>query len=398
MQYDQHKKIFITGLGVITATGAGVQKNLYALQNKKHGIGKLRHLQTVHADEILCGELAMSSDELIRELGLPDDCPYPRTTLLAIFAAREAAQDAGLEPDPRIRTGVIVGTTVGGMDKSEVHYGNIGEHVDFIYSHHCGYTTERVADYLKCHDFMSSISTACSSGANAIMMGARLIKHGLLDRVVVGGTDSLSRFTLNGFKTLMILNPEHCTPFDANRKGLNLGEGAGMLVLESEEACRGKKSYARLSGYANSNDAYHQTASSPEGIGPFLSMKNALAVAQLMPGDIQYINVHGTGTENNDQTEGVALKKLFGAHVPPFSSTKAFTGHTLGASGAIEAVYSVLAIEKDQAFPNLNFKTPMESLQLIPLTELTGKLGIRHVMSNSFGFGGNDTTLIISKA
>jgi 3-oxoacyl-(acyl-carrier-protein) synthase len=397
MHYDQGKKVFITGIGVISAIGTDVQGNLNALQSKMSGIFHLRHLQTIHKDELLCGEVSLSTQQLIKHLGLEDDCSYPRTTLLAIYAAKEACKDAILSPDPSLKTGVIVGTTVGGMDKSEVHYGNIGKNVDFIHSHHCGYTTERVADYFKAYDFLSSISTACSSGANSILLGARLIKHGILDRVIVGGTDSLSKFTINGFKTLMILNPGHCTPFDEDRMGLNLGEGAGMLVLESEEASKNKKRYASLSGYANSNDAYHQTASSPEGTGPYLSMKNALDEGGLKISDIQYINVHGTGTGNNDLTEGIAIKKLFGEQVPMFSSTKAFTGHTLGASGAIEAVYSVLAIDRDMIFPNLNFKNPIHEVGLIPETELLRQTGVKNVMSNSFGFGGNDTTLIFSK-
>jgi len=230
------------------------------------------------------------------------------------------------------------------------------------------------------------------------MFGARLLQHNLLDAVIVGGTDALSRFTLNGFNTLMILDHAHCRPFDATRRGLNLGEGAGYLVLErSEDALREKKTlFAKVSGYANANDAFHQTASSENGEGPFLAMQRAVAKARLSPQHIDYINVHGTGTDNNDLTEGIAMKRLFGDHVPPFSSTKAFTGHTLGAAGVIESIISILAINHNQAFPNVNFKEVIPETGLTPVKELT-ELSINHVLTNSFGFGGNDSSVVFSK-
>ena len=231
------------------------------------------------------------------------------------------------------------------------------------------------------------------------MFGSNLIKTGQLDRVIVGGNDSVTRFTLNGFNTLMILDKTGCHPFDENRAGLTLGEGAAFLVLESEDVVlKEKKSIlAEVSGYGNANDAYHQTASSPDGTGAFMAMSKAIAMSGLNPGDIDYINVHGTGTENNDLSEGVAMKRIFGENVPPFSSTKGFTGHTLGAAGAVEAVISVLAIGNRTIFPNLNFVTPMKELQISPVTKLTRDAEIRHVLSNSFGFGGNNSAVVISK-
>jgi 3-oxoacyl-[acyl-carrier-protein] synthase-1 len=230
------------------------------------------------------------------------------------------------------------------------------------------------------------------------MYGARLIKNGVVDRGIVGGTDALSRFTVNGFNTLMILDKEHCRPFDATRRGLNLGEGAGFLVLEKEEdaLARNKHIYAVLSGYANANDAFHQTASSEDGTGPFLAMQGALNEAGFIPEQIDYINVHGTGTENNDLTEGIAIKRLFGSRIPPFSSTKAYTGHTLGAAGIIESIISILSLENGLIFPNLNFSKTIEELDLIPTTDLTKKR-LNHVLSNSFGFGGNDSSVVFSR-
>jgi 3-oxoacyl-[acyl-carrier-protein] synthase-1 len=246
---------------------------------------------------------------------------------------------------------------------------------------------------------MTTLSTACSSSANAIFFGARLIRNGLLDVVVAGGVDALTKFTLNGFNTLMILDKEFCKPFDEHREGLNLGEGAGYVVLVSSKvaATLTKPPYCLLSGYNNSNDAYHQTASSPDGTGSYMAMQGALKKAGLDTSDIDYINLHGTGTPNNDSAEGTAIKRLFHPNYPPMSSTKSFTGHTLGASGGIEAVFSALAVKHGLIYPNLRFKTQMADLPFAPETHFRDGQQIDHVMSNSFGFGGNCTSLIFSK-
>ncbi|HOZ86093.1 MAG TPA: beta-ketoacyl-[acyl-carrier-protein] synthase family protein, partial [Niabella sp.] len=247
-------------------------------------------------------------------------------------------------------------------------------------------------------DFVSTVSTACSSSANSIFLAGRLIRQGVLDVVIAGGTDALARFTLNGFNTLMILDTQPCQPFDDHRRGLNLGEGAGYLVLISEKvaATLSQKPDVVLSGWANANDAHHQTASSPDGMGNQLAMNGALRKANLQPADIDYINLHGTGTSNNDIAEGAAIKTLFEGCFPPVSSTKSYTGHTLGASGGIEAVFSVLALQRNLIFPNLRFVTQMKELPFRPVTELMQK-NLRHVMSNSFGFGGNCSSLVFSK-
>jgi 3-oxoacyl-(acyl-carrier-protein) synthase len=289
------------------------------------------------------------------------------------------------------------------MDKSEDFFveftkDNSKGKLRNVFDHECGSITEIVADELGITDYMTTISTACSSSANAIFYGARLIKNDLLDVVIAGGADSLTKFTLNGFNTLMILDKEFCKPFDDNREGLNLGEGAGYVVLVSDKVAKtlSKPLYCKLSGYTNSNDAYHQTASSPEGTGSFLAMQGALAKSGLQPSDIDYINLHGTGTPNNDSAEGTAIKRLFGQDYPPMSSTKSFTGHTLGASGGVEAVFSVLAVKHGLIYPNLRFKTPMNELDLIPEKHFSKGKQINHVLSNSFGFGGNCTSLIFS--
>ena len=242
---------------------------------------------------------------------------------------------------------------------------------------------------------VSTINTACSSSANAVLYGARLIRNGFAKRAIVGGADSLTKFTINGFNALNILSSNHCAPFDRDRNGLNLGEGAAFLVLEREEDVKNKKKYAELSGYGNKNDAYHPSSNSPEGEGPYQSMREALSRSGIPEGEIDYINAHGTGTENNDETESRAMMRVFQT-VPPFTSTKSFTGHTLGAAGAMEAVYSVLSIVHQEIYSSLCFRQPIPETGLIPVRQYSERK-IRHSMSNSFGFGGNCSTLIFSK-
>jgi 3-oxoacyl-[acyl-carrier-protein] synthase II len=391
-------RVYITGIGVISAIGNNVGENLRSLKAEKTGIGKIEILETNFRNDYLAGEVKVTNHQLACILGINPDLNLPRTTLLAITAAKEAIQNAGLDLNDPYRTGIIAGTTVGGMDKTEKYYYHTDQNSDFIKSHSCGNITEQVAKHLGITDYITTLNTACSSGANAILHGARLIQHGLLDRVVAGGFDALTKFTINGFKSLFILSPGICAPFDKNRNGLNLGEGAGFIVLESEALVTksGKKPLCTLSGFANANDAFHQTASSPNGEGAFITMKKALERACISVKDISYINLHGTGTENNDLSEGIALKRLFGNNIPPFSSTKSYIGHTLGAAGGIEAVFSVLSITENLIFPNLFFKNPIEELGFSPVKDIILNAAVKNIMSNSFGFGGNDTTLIFS--
>ena len=223
-----------------------------------------------------------------------------------------------------------------------------------------------------------------------------MIRCGEADIVVVGGSECITKFHLNGFNSLMILDTEPCRPFDATRNGLNLGEGAAYLVLESEESAkrRGAKAQALLSGYGNACDAFHQTASSPEGEGAYLAMKKALEMAEIQPSDIDYINAHGTGTPNNDTSESQAMIRLFDGEVPPVSSTKPFTGHTTSASGSIEAVFCILALQHGFLPVNLNWSQPMEN-GIVPVSQPVKKT-LKHVLCNAFGFGGNDSSLLLS--
>lgn len=398
-----NKGVAITGMGIISSIGNSVEENYNALLNSQVGITTIENIVTVHADVIKVGEIKKNNQELMDELGLGKDNNFSRTAMLGTIAAKQAVKDAGITSINEYKTGLISATSVGGMDMTERYYHEYFENPDvvkYISSHNAGDNTDKIAKELGLEGFVTTISTACSSAANAIMLGARMIKSGKLDRVIVGGTDAMSKFTINGFKTLMILSDDYNKPFDDNRKGLNLGEAAAFLVLESEELIKkeNKKVLARVSGYANANDAFHQTASSENGDGAFLAMEKAFKVAQLQPEQIDYVNVHGTATPNNDLSEGRAMVRLFGEDkVPDFSSTKPFTGHTLAAAAAIEAVYSVLAIQNNVVFPNLNFETPMAEFNLVPQTTLKHKK-IEHVLSNSFGFGGNCSTLIFSKS
>lgn len=420
--------VYVAGLGVISAIGNDMAECLAALESGQAGMGPITYLETTHRQIIPVAEVKLNNEELADRVDMTmrentgkanrmnstallsrierksQADLISRTALLSMIAASAALDDAAIDSLPSLRTGFLSANTVGGMDKSEHFFADFlqdpkqGRLRDVV-QHECGTVTEWVADQLGIRHYISTISTACSSSANAIFFGARLIKHGLLDVVVAGGADSLTKFTLNGFNTLMILDQQYCKPFDENRNGLNLGEGAGYIVLVSEKvaATLRRKLYCRLSGYCNANDAYHQTASSPDGTGSWLAMKGALERSGLQPADIDYINLHGTGTQNNDLAEGTAIKRLFDGAYPRMSSTKSFTGHTLGASGGIEAVFSALSVNQGLVYPNLRFATPMTELPFIPETYFLKNEPIRHVLSNSFGFGGNCSSLIFSK-
>ncbi|RYD98197.1 MAG: beta-ketoacyl-[acyl-carrier-protein] synthase family protein [Sphingobacteriales bacterium] len=389
---------YITGLGVISAIGNNVSENLNALNAMQAGIGRADLLKSIH--QLPLGEIKCSNQELADKCGALGT--LPRTALLSILAAKEAL--SAFEGRTKgFRIGLLSANTVGGMDLTEKEYPKIKSRGKIdprnIWYHESGSITELTAAALELEDcWTTTISTACSSSANTIMMGARLIEQGKMDIVIAGGADSLSQFTLNGFNSLMILDKELCQPFDEHRRGLNLGEGAAYVVLMNEQTVKSLKAekLAIVSGYANANDAHHQTASSPEGNGNQLAMKNAIQQAGIRPGHIDYINLHGTGTANNDSSEGIAIEKIFEGHkIPEASSTKCYTGHTLGAAGAIEAVFSVLAIREQKTWAHLRLETPIRELSWQPNQNIVAKQ-VRHVLSNSFGFGGNCSALVIS--
>lgn len=392
-------KVLVSGMGIVSSIGLGVDENLAHLKSAKTGIQKQHFLKSEHSDYVL-GEVKHTTKSLIERCGLSDQ-DHSRTIAIGALAAKESVKMARLSTSDLQETVFISATTVAGMDRTEKAYKNFQDNgviESEVYRHHpCQDSTDTIAKHLKIGGLKFTISTACSSSANAIMQGARMIKSGLCEIAIVGGTDAMSLFTFNGFRSLQILDQEWCRPFDITRVGLNLGEGAAYLVLESEAsiARRQAKPIGAVSGYGNANDAFHQTASSPEGDGATLAMQTALNIADLAPDEINYVNAHGTATQINDSSESNAFKRVFGADVPLYSSTKAYTGHTLAAAGSIEAVFSVLSLQEQCVFPSLNCKQPIEDIAP-PVREVKSAT-INHVLSNSLGFGGNSSTIILSK-
>lgn len=387
-------------MGAISAIGNSVAENRRALLDGRCGIGPLELFPTKYASLLPFGEIKITNTSLQDKLQAHEP-GLTRTTLLALHAFEEAIADAQLSSSDiaGFNTALIGANTVGGMCLTDELYHDANKTANGS-AYLSSYDAASVNIYLQkrfaINGIVNTINTACSSSANAILYGARLIKNGLVERAIVGGVDSLAKFTINGFNALHILSPDKCAPFDEDRKGLNLGEGAAFVVLEKEENMAGKKRYAELTGYCNTNDAYHPSSISDEGDGPYLSMKGALEMAGILPESVSFINAHGTGTENNDLTESRAMLRLF-AKVPAFASTKSNTGHTLGAAGAIEAVYSILNLHHQEVYGALNFRQPIAATGLQPVAS-SGKMPLQHVMSNSFGFGGNCTSLLFSSA
>lgn len=397
------ERVLVTGAGIISAIGCGVDDTLESLLKGESGIAPIAYLATEHT-EFPVGEVKKTNAELSQMLGTEYPISELRTALLGIYAAREAVNSAGLSPDLLKTSAFVSGTTVGGMDKTERHFKSVfnsnaetEDSIELKYND-CGYSTDLIADNVGQFQLITTTSTACSSAANAIIFGANLIKAGLVDIAVVGGAESLTRFHLNGFNSLMILDKEQCRPFDNGRAGINLGEGAAYIVIESEMSAkrRGVKIIAELSGYANTCDAFHQTATSENGEGAYLAMRKAMDMAHLNPCEIDYINAHGTGTPNNDECELAAMERIWGVNLPKFSSTKSFTGHTTSASGSIEAVICLLGIERGFLPENIGFRNPMKS-GAAPLVSIHKSDAINNVINNSFGFGGNDSSIIFSR-
>jgi len=413
--------IVITGAGVVSAIGIGQLETLHALQALRSGIGEIRYLQTEH-HELPVGEVKRSNEELDGMTRVAQDGTQPlcRNTMIARLALREALAQAGmlsaegcLQPEVDGRMPLLSGTSVAGMDRGENLFtspdSEAMNQTMLTAQTDCGSQTLEVARPFGQFALFDTLSTACSSAANAIELGANLIKTGRFEQVVAGGTESLSRFHLNGFNTLMILDKEQCRPMDATRAGLNLGEGAAYVVLETLESAqrRGATILGVLEGYGNACDAFHQTASSADGEGAFLAMQKALTMAGLQPADIDYINAHGTGTPNNDPSELTALHRLFGeAPLPPYSSTKGFTGHTTSASGSIEAVFCLLAMQHQFLPVSLACSQPIEGEPAPVMADasrsaaatpgaITPQRPLHHVLCNAFAFGGNDSALVL---
>ncbi len=395
------QSIAITGQGIICANGANCESVLASLMEAENGISHMKYLESAHK-EIPVGEVKMSDNEMKDILGLPKDKDVSRTSLLGAIALSQALKESGISPDKLVgkRVALISGTTVGGMDVTERHYSKMLSEKDeaqYLVQHDCGSNTEEIAQLCGISAKLITISTACSSALNAIILGTRLLLADKVDIVLAGGTEALTRFHLNGFNSLMILDRNDCRPFDRNRQGLNLGEGAAYVVLERTADLSAEdinKPLGYIAGYGNRCDAFHLTATSENGEGAFLAMSDALSMSGIAPAQIDYINAHGTGTPDNDRSESQAILRLFGSSYPPVSSTKSFTGHTTSASGSIETVISLLAIRYNFIPANLRWKNRAEEC-IVP-SRGTRDVKLRNVLCNSFGFGGNDSTLILS--
>lgn len=401
-QESLKRRIVVTGAGVVSAVGVGKAETLASLRAGRSGLDSVKYLQTDRT-EFPVGEVKLTDAEMVSRLGLDPAVPVTRTILLGALALKEALDEAGLKD----LSGVpfVNGTTVGGMDRSERYYRDFisdrPDNNEYLALHDCGTTTDRIASLGRPGKipfaWATTISTACSSAANALLLGADLIRCGQVEAVVAGGSECLSSFHLNGFDTLMIVDREPCRPFDATRAGLNLGEGAAFLVIESEESAirRGAKILAVLAGCGNACDAFHQTATSPDGEGPYLAMKQALEESGLSAADIDYVSAHGTGTPNNDSSESAAIRRIFVDNLPPVTSPKAYTGHTTSASGSIEAVFALLQLQENFIPVSLNFSEEDPSC-IRPYTGGPHR-EIRNILSNAFGFGGNDSSIILSR-
>lgn len=375
--------IVITGAGVVSAIGLNWQENLQALRAGRSGVGPVRFLRTSHS-EFPVGEVALP----------PQESGTSRTVRMGVMAVDEALRQARLNSGAGMA--LISGTTVGGMDVFEDAYPDRAAQA--LPQQDCGASSLLIAQAFPGRfSLVTTPSTACSSALNAIILGVRLLQEGQADVVVAGGSECLTRYHLNGFKSLMILDECPCRPFDATRAGLNLGEGAAYVVLErrADALRRGATPLACVSGCGNACDAFHQTASSPDGEGAFLAMTRALADARLRPEEIDYVNAHGTATPNNDASESAALRRVFGDVLPPVSSTKPFTGHTTSASGAIEAVFCLMALQHQFLPVQLHWQEPDESC-VRPVLDSRPVRPLRHVLCNAFGFGGNDSAIVLS--
>lgn len=397
------QKVVITGMGMVSSLGWSVQENWLAIIEKRTGIGRLSLFKSPRCGHLPVAEIKHYPSDMTEKIS----GNVPRTTAFGLYAADEALLNAGLKAKTSILkdASIVIGCCTGGMLDTENflerHYTEpapeIHTEIRVLGRHPCAHTTDVLAEQYGIKGLRYTVSSACASGSEAIAVACDLIESGQAQVVLAGGTDCLTRLTLNGFASLLVIDPYGTRPFDVDRAGMNLGEGAGILVLESKQHAEKRDAgvYAWIASWAGTCDAYHVTAPDSEGQGAFLCMKKALKKVKLQPTDIDYINAHGSGTINNDIAEGKAIKKLFTSSID-ISSTKGYYGHTLAAAGAMEAIISVMAIKHQTIPPNLGFSQCDPQIGLEPVTMPVRKK-IDAVLSNSLGFGGNNCSLVITK-
>ena len=371
--------IFITGLGILSPLGRGRETTVHSLKNSVSGIRTLQVFDDA-ADQIMP----------VAPLDIPFEAEdgVPRTHAMALAAARDAMEGLDYAPDA-----IVIGVTTGGMPKTELLLqAKVVSPKEYVF-HGAGTVATYLADRLSCTGPALSLSTACSSGTAAIKIAMELIRHGKAKRVLAGGVDALCRFTYFGFFSLQLLDPKGARPLDRDRAGISLGEGAAMLLLEAAQNTP-PHAIARILGGGISCDAYHPTAPHPTGDGARKAMQDAIADAGMQAADIGYINLHGTATRDNDASEAVALRAVFGDHMPPLSSTKGMTGHSLGGAGAVECALCSLSIAESILPGNIGCANPDPSLGIVPLLQPEIR-SVQAALSNSFGFGGNNAAVVI---
>ena len=371
-----NQPVYIIGRGIISSLGVGLSATEKTLRENSSAISPLELFPLLQGPPLPAGavpEIEQTSAHL------------PRTHQLAGIAARQAMEEYPEPPDA-----IIIGTTTGGIFTTEQLLKN-GDQDKEHYQHHGLHTVaSSLAKQVKCTGPVIVVSTACSSGAVVMGIALKMLRSGAAKTVLAGGVDSLSRLTYFGFHSLQLVDQSGCKPLDQNRQGMAVAEGAGMLLLSREKS---ENCSTELLGAGLSCDAYHPAAPHPEGQGAFMAMQDALSDGGIEPADISYINLHGTGTPDNDLAESKAVRRLF-TTLPPLSSIKGASGHTLAAAGAIEAVVATMAIAGDFMPANTGLQDVDPALELTPITSPLTK-STKAVLSNSFGFGGNNGSLAI---
>lgn len=397
-------RVVITGLGSINALGTGVDAFARGLREGRSGIGQIALFDASAYRSRWAAE--------VRRLDVPPSLPAAlsrrasRSDLFALIAAQEAIGAAGLADADRSRIGVVIGASTGGMFEGESCFegfmrGGQWQSLRGVLNTPVSTTVDLLAGVLDCRGPRLTISTACSSGNNALGIAADWIRAGRADVVLCGGVDSLCRMTLSGFNVLQAVDTVPCRPFDRDRAGLTLGEGAAMFILESEASARnrGVPVCAEFLGYAASADAYHMTQPRPDGASALFAARRALQESGVHADEVDYVNAHGTGTPLNDAVETGILKQLLGGRAGrvPVSSTKSTTGHCLAAAGAIEALACVIALRDGCIPPTLNLENADPECDLDYVPKRSRPLEIRTALSNSYGFGGNNTTIVLRR-
>jgi 3-oxoacyl-[acyl-carrier-protein] synthase II len=398
------KRVVVTGLGVVSSVGIGGESFWNAIIRGKSGISKVSSIDTKDFRCHYAGEIKNFEPESFipkRRVAF-----LGRSSQLAIAATSLALGDAKvpLKYINKKRVGVLIGTTMGEKPLEDSIDEWVLNGIDTISKTRIIQSTANnisssIANHFKLHGPNYLIPTACAAGNYAIGYGFDLIRKGDLDCAIVGGADAFSKLAFTGFQRVYAMAPEKCQPFDKNRKGMLVGEGAGILVLESLESARNRDStiYAELLGYGLSCDAYHMTASQIEGIEK--AMSKALKDAEIRPDEVDYINAHGTGTQSNDKTECAAIKKVFNSSASSLSvsSIKSMLGHPMGAASAIEALACSIMVKENIIPPTINFETPDPNCNIDCVPNKAKKKRVNIALNNGFAFGGNNSCLVIKK-